>query len=167
MRMPRQRIFGPMRWLVFLSAALTMAQTPKVTGPNSTQTKQAVEAAATVSGVRYQSENRRDPFLSPIPLRSQSGVKLDEEEPRGTPPPGIAGMFIAQVTLLGVATQTDGRIAVFRGSDKRAYFLRQGDKLFDGYVKQIGADFVSLVRETKMRSGKLISQDMTKRLRTP
>jgi hypothetical protein len=168
MKMPRQTIFRPPHWLVLLSALLTMAQTPTVAALNSKQPTPVVQTQSAVSGVPYQSNNRRDPFFVPIQMNNNKSAKIvDEEEPRGTPPPGIAGMFIAQVSLLGVSTQSGGKIAIFRGSDKRSYFLKQGDKLFDGYLKQIGADYVNLVRETKMKSGKLISQDMTKRLRTP
>ena len=168
MKMPRQTIFRPIHWLVLLSAVLTMAQTPTVAGLNSKPTTPVVQTQSAISGVPYKSDNRRDPFLVPIQMNNnKSGKAADEEEPRGTPPPGIAGMFIAQVTLLGVSAQSGSKIAIFRGSDKRSYFLRQGDKLFDGYVKQIGVDYVNFVRETRMKSGKLISQDMTKRLRTP
>jgi len=145
-----------------------MTQTPIAAGLNSKQPTPDVQTPSVVSGVTYKSDNRRDPFFVPIQLNdNKSGKKVDEEVPRGTPPPGIAGMIIAQVTLLGVSTQSGSRICIFRGLDNRSYFLRQGDKLFDGYVKQIGVDYVNLVRETRMKSGKLISQDMTKRLRTP
>lgn len=115
-------------------------------------------------GVRYQSQNRRDPFLNPL-LRKAAKAAEDEEEPRGQRPPGIGGMFIEQVALLGIASQEGNMVAVFRGSDKRAYFLHQGDRLFDGSVTKIGADTVTLVRETKFRSGKVLRQDVTKRLR--
>jgi len=76
-------------------------------------------------------------------------------------------MFIAEVALLGVSSREDGRTAVFRGPDRRAYFLQQGDKLFDGYLKEIGPDFVLLIRETRLKSGKVLTQDVQKRLRTP
>jgi hypothetical protein len=167
MQTPRQTFFKSIHRLVLLFAVLTMAQTPTVAGMNSKPTMPVAQTQAAVSGVPYQPNNRRDPFFIPISLDNKVSKKVDEEEPRGTPPPGIAGMLIAQVTLLGISTQSGGKTAIFRGSDKRIYFLRQGDKLFDGYVKQIGIDYVNLVRETRMKSGKFISQDMTKRLRTP
>jgi hypothetical protein len=58
-------------------------------------------------------------------------------------------------------------MAIVRGADTRAYFLKEGDRLFDGYLKTIGIDSITLVRETKMRSGKTLTQNVTKRLRTP
>jgi hypothetical protein len=122
--------------------------------------------APIAAGVRYDSGNRRDPFLNPLRLKKVA-EDLNEELGRGTPPPGISGMFIADVALLGVSSREDGRTAVFRGPDKHAYFLQPGDKLFDGYLKEIGPDFVLLIRETRLKSGKVLTQDVQKRLRTP
>ncbi len=118
------------------------------------------------AGVHYDSTNRRDPFLNPLRLK-KAAEDLNEEVGRGAPPPGISGMYIAEVVLLGISSREDGRTAVFRGPDKRAYFLQSGDRLFDGYLKDIGPDSVLLIRETKLRSGKVLTQDVQKRLRTP
>ncbi len=133
----------------------------------SVQTKQAVESPIGYAGVFYLSGHRRDPFLNPLLLKKNSQSSGDEEVTRGTPPPGIAGTYIAQASLQGTAISDDGRIAIVRGADTRAYFLREGDRLFDGYLKTIENDSITLVRETKLRSGKILVQDVTKRLRTP
>ena len=126
----------------------------------------AVEAPIQPGGVRYSSGGRRDPFLSPVPPKRKD-ENPDEELPRGQQPPGIGGMFMAQVKLLGVARNEGPPTAVFQGTDGRAYFMLEKDKLFDGYVKKIEPDSVILIRETKLRSGKIITQEVTKRLRTP
>ncbi len=128
--------------------------------------KQVVEAPIVVSGTRYLSGNKPDPFLNPLIVKKKA-EQLDEEIPRGTPPPGIAGMFTAQVELRGISIREGVKTAVFRGSDKRAYFLQEGDKLFDGYVKTIDADSVLLIRETRMKSGRVLTQEIVKHLRTP
>ena len=127
--------------------------------------KKAVESPIHFTGVRYNSGNRRDPFLNPIDL-SKGSKPVDEELAHGLAPPGIAGTYIAQATLQGISIQDSGRVAVVRGADARAYFLREGDRLFDGYLKAIESDSITLVRETKMKSGKTLTQDVTKRLRT-
>ncbi|MFH1574345.1 MAG: hypothetical protein ABIG68_10195 [Acidobacteriota bacterium] len=114
---------------------------------------------------RYQPSNRRDPFLNPLLLIKN--VDLNEELPRGEAPPGIAGMYIAQVKLVGVSLGEDSRTAVFEGTDKRVYFLREGDRFFDGYLKEIAADAVLMIRERNLRSGKTQTDEVTKRLRTP
>ena len=129
--------------------------------------KVSIESPIKYSGILYRSGNRRDPFLNPILIKRNAKPEADEEISRGLPPPGIAGTYIAQAALQGTAIRDDGRIAVVRGADSRAYFLKEGDRLFDGYLKTIESDSITLVRETKLRSGKTLTQDVTKRLRTP
>ncbi len=124
-----------------------------------------VESAAVDRVTRYDSDKRRDPFLNPLLLVKNTNP--DEEVDRGAAPPGIAGMYINQVDLVGVSTAPDGKTAVFRGTDKRIYFLHEGDHMFDGYIKGVALDGVQLVRETRLRSGKVLTQEVTKRLRTP
>ncbi len=150
--------------LVLLASGAAVGQTQKDKATGAGKTALSAEAAAVYASVRYESSNRRDPFLNPLLLGRKADV--DEEAPRGNPPPGIAGMKIADVVLLGFSISPEGKTAVFRGTDKRVYFLHQGDRMFDGYIKAVNADSVLLVRETKMRSGKVTTQEVTKRLRT-
>jgi hypothetical protein len=124
-----------------------------------------VESPIHYVGVPYKSGNRKDPFLAPP--KPKSNIKVDEEVSRGVPPPGIAGTFIAQAVLEGISVRNERRKAIVRGRDDRAYFLREGDKLFDGYLKTIQEDSITLVREVTMKSGKTLTQEVTKRLRTP
>jgi hypothetical protein len=130
------------------------------------QANKAVESPLQFTGISYKSGRRRDPFLNP--LVTKKGANLDEqEEARGLPPPGIAGTYIAQAALQGIVVRDDARVAIVRGADSRAYFLQEGDRLFDGYLKLVESDSVLFIRETKMRSGRIFTQDVTKRLRTP
>jgi hypothetical protein len=117
------------------------------------------------AGTPYKSSNRRDPFLAPP--KPKLNVIIDEEISRGVPPPGIAGTYLAQTFLEGISIRNDRKTAIVRGRDDRAYFLHEGDRLFDGYLKTIQEDSITLVRETTMRSGKKLTQEVTKRLRTP
>jgi hypothetical protein len=127
--------------------------------------KPLAEAPAPSDGIKYNSANHPDPFLNPN-LGKKKNNDDTEEEPSGQVPPGIAGMPIDKVKLLGTVFN-DAPTAVFLGTDQRSYFLLESDRLFDGYVKKIGADWVTLIRETKYRSGKIITQEVIKRLRTP
>ncbi len=86
--------------------------------------------------------------------------------PEGFRPPELPELIISQAVLQGTAVRDDGRVAIVRGADNRAYFLKEGDKLFDGYLKSIDFNFITLVRETKLKSGKTLTQDVIKRLRT-
>ena len=162
MKTCRDRLVLFLQCLAMLPVPVLLAQTPK---PVAEAPKKA-EAPVLYSSAGYQPDGRRDPFLNPT-LSARKDGTTDEEEPRGTPPPGISGMLIGQVKLLGTSLGDDGPVAVFQGPDKRAYFLQERDRLFDGFVEQIGSDFVLLVRETRLRSGKVVTQEVTKQLRTP
>ena len=131
------------------------------------KTKKPLESPIKYSSVLYSPGARRDPFANPLLVGKKDKRPEDEEVSRGAAPPGIRGTYIAQATLQGIAIRDNGKVAIFRAADSRAYFLRKGDRLFDGYLKEINEGFVTLVRETKLRSGKTLTQDVTKRLRTP
>ncbi|MEJ2245247.1 MAG: hypothetical protein P8Y80_04025 [Acidobacteriota bacterium] len=132
----------------------------------SEQTESAKSTRLNYAGVSFIPDNRRDPFLNP--LLKKAGAAGDQEIDRGLPPPGIAGTYIAEAVLKGVSIRETGRrLAIVKGSGNLAYFLREGDRLFDGYLKAIHRDSITLVRERKMRSGKIITQEVIKRLRTP
>jgi len=124
-----------------------------------------VETIAKPAAVLYESDNRRDPFLHITPSRMAGNVD-DEEVPRGNPPPGISGTFIEKAGFEGTMIRSgDRRIAIIRSADNQAHFLREGDRLFDGYIKTIEADSVVFIRETLLKSGKTLIQEVTKRLR--
>lgn len=165
--------FGPflgrvLPWLC-LSVPLAvpaLARDARTVSDREGTAKVSAESPIRYAGIPYQPANRRDPFWHPE--RKKSGSRPgDEEVPRGVPPPGISGTYISQAALEGISLRDDRKTAVIRAADARAYFLREGDRLFDGYLKTIHEDSVTLVRETKMRSGKTVAQEVTKRLRTP
>jgi hypothetical protein len=131
----------------------------------SEQTESAKSSRLNYAGVSFIPDNRRDPFLDPLLKKKQAAG--DQEIDRGLPPPGIAGTYISEAVLKGISIRDTGRLAIVKGAGNRAYFLREGDKLFDGYLKAIHRDSITLVRERKMRSGKIITQEVIKRLRTP
>jgi len=115
----------------------------------------------------YESSDLRDPFLNLAPSKpSDQRGDVDEEVPREHPPSGIEGTFIDKAGLEGIVIRGDNRrTAIIRGADNRAYFLREGDRLFDGYLKTITKDSVVFVRESKMKSGKIMTREVTKQLR--
>jgi len=149
--------------LLLSSPVIAQKATP---GIDTGAVTRAAESPIKFDSVPFISGNRRDPFLNPRHFRRNDAPAGDEEISRGLPPPGIAGTLIAQAALEGISISNDRRIAVIRGSDSRSYFLKEGARLFDGYLKSILDDSIIFVRETKMRSGKMLTQDITKRLRT-
>ncbi len=157
-------LFGLLLPVFTIHSAL--AQQAKPAAPEARPIARRVESPLKFTGILFKYNNRRDPFLNPL-LTKRPKEEVDEELSRGVPPPGIAGTYIAQAVLQGTSIREDGRRAIVRGADTRSYFLKEGDKLFDGYLKTIEHDSITLVRETKLRSGKILTQDVIKRLRTP
>ena len=151
--------------LAVFPVSMTRAQEKNVPSAQSNQDTPQMSPKLNYAGVSFKPSNQRDPFLNPL-FRAK-GSNGDQEIDRGLPPPGIAGTFIAEAVLKGVSIRENSNLAIIKGSGNRAYFLRVGDRLFDGYLKAIHRDSITLVRETKMRSGKIIAQEVTKRLRTP
>lgn len=168
---PKHR--GPKHLLWILLPALlycpSMSAAKKDSAPpvSVDKMKTEVKSPNQYTGVRYNSGKRRDPFINPLLVKKSDKRPDDEEISRGAPPAGIGGTYIAQATLKGIAIRDSEKTAILLGSDSRAYFLRIGARLFDGYLKEIHDDSVTLVRETKMKSGKILTQDVIKRLRTP
>jgi len=81
----------------------------------------------------YHTFGRRDPFKSLV----EKGMNPGENRP-----PGPAGMSISELSLKGILNLPRGRVAVFEGSDGKAYQLREGDNVFDGKVVQVGENNV-------------------------
>jgi hypothetical protein len=97
---------------------------------------------------------RRDPFLSLLALR-KSGPPL---------PPGKAGLVIAQIRVDGTVKAQNGMIAVVSNPQQRVYFIREGDRLYDGEVEKISLDGVVFRESTKDAFGKPVEREVTKRL---
>lgn len=83
------------------------------------------ESLITGQGYNYAPGGRRDPFRPLFP----AGTRPDQR------PPGLAGMLVAELDLVGVINDTrDGDVVVVDGPDSKGYFLRVGDEVFDGTV---------------------------------
>src|SRR5512136_360342 len=64
-----------------------------------------IEKLGAPQGVSFNAANHRDPFLNPLLLIKRKEEAKDEEVSRGQPPPGIAGMQISEVKLLGISVR--------------------------------------------------------------
>jgi hypothetical protein len=160
------KLLAVLAWAAVLVPMAANSQTPAKKPGAAVKAAPLVEFPMGNGGPRYEPSDRPDPFMNPLIQRKNIGNDAEEEAPRGAPPPGIAGMSANEVVLLGISISPDGKTAAFRGTDKRVYFLREGDHLFDGYIRAISADSVQLIHETKLRNGKVLTQEITKRLRT-
>lgn len=100
---------------------------------------------------------RRDPFL---PLLS------DKKDLSGSGhlPPGKGGLVITSVRVDGTVRSEEGMIAVLSNADMRTYFVREGDRLYDGAVEKIGLDGVTFRQDSKDAFGKPVERVVTKRI---
>jgi hypothetical protein len=101
---------------------------------------------------------RRDPF-SPLLTADRAGS--------GTPqnlPPGKAGLMVDTLRIDGIVQGPNGMIAIVENPQDRVYFLREGDKLYDGSVTHIVLDAVSFHQTGSDAFGKPVDRELTKRL---
>ncbi|MGA8222458.1 MAG: hypothetical protein WB780_12450 [Candidatus Acidiferrales bacterium] len=98
---------------------------------------------------------KRDPF-EPLVNEKETG--------HGPLPPGKAGLVIATVRVDGTVRAPSGMIAVVSNPDQRVYFIREGDRLYDGEVQKIGLDGVTFKENSKDAFGKSVERVVTKRI---
>ena len=101
---------------------------------------------------------RRDPF----------DTLLTKARPGNAPPenlpPGKAGLIVETLRIGGIVHSPNGMIAVVSNPQQRVYFLREGDKLYDGSVEKIALDAISFNEIGKDAFGKPLERVVTKRL---
>ncbi len=125
--------------------------------PDSAEPAVAPPAASEPSALYfYDSGGRRDPFVSLL----ARGADLPSTSER---PEGLMGLSVNEVALRGVVLSVGTYLAVLEAPDNKTYIVRPGDRLFDGSVKEITAEFVvflqevsdplSLVTEREIRKG--------------
>ena len=124
--------------------------------------RSSTPAAKTVSEKRpVESEvkvARRDPFESLV-SRQQAQDALAKNLP-----PGKAGLQVGTLRLDGIVRAPNGMIAVVANPQQRTYFLREGDKLYDGTVEKISMEGVTFHEEGKDAFGKPVERQVSKRL---
>jgi Tfp pilus assembly protein PilP len=114
------------------------------------------QAPAAAPAAKEPVANKRDPF---VPL-------INDKKEGGGPhlPPGKAGLQVSTMKIDGTVKSAGGMIAVVSNPDDRVYFIREGDRLYDGEVEKIGLDGVTLREYSKDAFGKPVEREVTKRL---
>jgi Tfp pilus assembly protein PilP len=162
---------------VALAGASAMAQDPEtpVPGPEAEVAApvpdQAIErppldAEVDTGGFTYNSQGRRDPFVSlQRPVAADRGPK--------TRKPGMEGFLIQEVALKGIVrTQGGGMgiaadsgfIATFLGADGKSYFVRTGQRLYDGVITAVDATSVTFRQEVTDPLSPVKSREVRKSL---
>jgi Tfp pilus assembly protein PilP len=106
---------------------------------------------------KWAMNGKRDPFFSPI-----------VQEPTGSGcSTGKKCLDIGQINLRGVVKSEAGFIAVVTNGLNKAYFLRENDPVFNGYVVRITGDTVVFQETVQDKLGKPLQREVVKRITTP
>ncbi|HYA25006.1 MAG TPA: hypothetical protein VEF05_12640 [Terriglobales bacterium] len=106
----------------------------------------------------YSAAGRRDPFISPVVSHTVSGSGCSS---------GKRCLAVDQIILTGIVKSETGMIAVVVNSMNKAYFLRENDPVFNGYVVKITGDSVVFNQTIQDKLGKPFTREVTKKILTP
>jgi len=106
----------------------------------------------------YSAAGRRDPFISPVVSRSMVSTGCSS---------GKRCLAIDQIALTGIVKSDSGMIAVVVNSMNKAYFLRENDPVFNGYVVRITGDSIVFQETVQDNLGKPLTREVTKKISTP
>jgi hypothetical protein len=105
---------------------------------------------------KWAMNGKRDPFFSPVVQQGGSGCST-----------GKKCLEIGAINLRGVVKSDTGFIAVVTNNLNKAYFLRENDPVFNGYVVKITGDSVVFQETIQDKLGKPFTREVVKRIFTP
>lgn len=105
---------------------------------------------------KWAMNGKRDPFFSPVVQQNGSGCST-----------GKKCLEIGAINVRGVVKSDTGFIAVVTNNLNKAYFLRENDPVFNGYVVKITGDSVVFQETIQDKLGKSFTREVVKRILTP
>jgi len=159
---PRGRVGGIA--IMTNAPAKSSGATPKVTAVAAIAPAHVVPELAAgeteqpvVPDTKYAANGRRDPFVSPVVSHAGgSGCST-----------GKKCLEIGAINLRGVVHADSGFIAVVSNGLNKAYFLRENDPVFNGYVVKITGDSIVFQETLQDRLGKSFTREVIKKIITP
>jgi hypothetical protein len=127
-----------------------------VSEPADASTKNASTAKPKPEEKKWAMNGKRDPFFSPVVQTNGSGCST-----------GKKCLEIGGINLRGVVKSDAGFIAVVTNNLNKAYFLRENDPVFNGYVVKITGDSVVFQETIQDKLGKPFTREVVKRIFTP
>jgi Tfp pilus assembly protein PilP len=126
------------------------------------------ETAKTASATPPKPPAEKAPEEKPVVRRDPFDTLLTKARAGNAPPenlpPGKAGLIVDTLRIDGIVHSPNGMIAIVSNAQQRVYFLREGDKLYDGSVDKIALDAISFHETGKDAFGKPLERLVTKRL---
>ena len=105
---------------------------------------------------KWAMDGKRDPFFSPVVHQEGSGCST-----------GKKCLEINAINLRGVVKSDNGFIAVVTNNIGKAYFLRENDPVYNGYVVRITGDSVVFQETVQDKLGKTSTHEVVKKIFTP
>jgi Tfp pilus assembly protein PilP len=137
---------------VIAKTGTVASNTPAGSGEVESETEQSVAPDS-----KYNANGRRDPFVSPVVSHAGgSGCST-----------GKKCLEIGTINLRGVVHGENGFIAVVSNSLNKAYFLRENDPVFNGYVMRITGDSIVFQETLQDRMGKTFTREVVKKITAP
>jgi Tfp pilus assembly protein PilP len=109
----------------------------------------------------YQTDGRRDPFLSLVGAGPDIRPSASSRKAEGT-----AGMTLAEVSVRGVMQGRGTLVAMVQGPDNKTYIVHQGDKFLDGTIKAITAQGLVVVQDVNDPLSLVKQREVRKLLRS-
>ena len=149
---------------LMLAATMAAAQAPAPAAspspnpatPDVVKNRIDQEIAPAPGSYAYTAQGRRDPFVSLLKPVSESGP--------GKRRPGMEGFLIQEVALKGIVKDAKGFTAMLLGTDGKSYFVKVGQRLFDGVITAIDASTVTFRQEVTDPLSSVRSRDVKKTL---
>jgi len=159
-------------------AADTQAQTAPADKPKSAATsakpaskkkssKKSASSSAPAGGAvatnvatkaKHPAAGKRDPFISPIRANVNEPINC------GT---GKRCLVVDQTNLQGIVKAPNGMIAVVSNAANKAYFLRENDPVYNGFVMRITPDSVVFRETVTDKLGKKYTREVVKKVTAP
>jgi hypothetical protein len=146
-----------------IAAQKVAAQEPKAAASDKSKPgadagkKAAASPAPKPQERKWAMNGKRDPFFSPV-VQQGGGSGCST---------GKKCLEIGAINLRGVVKSDSGFIAVVTNSLNKAYFLRENDPVFNGYVVKITGDSVVFQETVQDKLGKAFTREVVKRIFTP
>ncbi len=101
---------------------------------------------------------KRDPFLSPIQTHSNEPINCGS---------GKRCLVVGETVLQGIVKGPNGMIAVVSNPANKAYFLRENDPVYNGFVVRITPDSVVFREQVSDKMGKKSTREIVKKVSAP
>ena len=120
------------------------AQPPKQPGEAEKAAAPKPDLPAPPANFEYAVAGRRDPFLSLINRGADPRGTGNQPAQRAE---GVPGLLTGEITVRGIVHTRGQFVAMVAGVDGKVYWIRAGDKLADGVVRQVTAQAVVILQE--------------------